>query len=116
MERKVRILQPKEDLAKQEYKRIQAEYDDKKEFRMDPKGYFLVRVNKDTKTIEIALCKRVNQIEVVVEGKNPREIYQTAIKEGLVSRLDHAAYLGRELQKAFMCLNSGQEYVQDDDY
>jgi dihydropteroate synthase len=30
-----------------------------------------------------------------------------------LSRLDHALYLGRELQKAERCLNEGSDYVQD---
>ena len=30
-----------------------------------------------------------------------------------LSRLDHALYLGRELQKAELCLEQGLEYVQD---
>ena len=30
-----------------------------------------------------------------------------------LSRLDHALYLGRELQKAELCLIEGLEYVQD---
>ena len=30
-----------------------------------------------------------------------------------VSRLDHALYLGRELQKAEQCLRDGTIYVQD---
>ena len=30
-----------------------------------------------------------------------------------LSRLDHALYLGRELQKAELCLEQGIPYVQD---
>ncbi len=30
-----------------------------------------------------------------------------------LSRLDHALYLGRELQKAELCLEQGLDYVQD---
>jgi dihydropteroate synthase len=30
-----------------------------------------------------------------------------------ISRLDHALYLGRELQKAEQCLLEGRPYVQD---
>ena len=30
-----------------------------------------------------------------------------------LSRLDHALYLGRELQKAEQCLREGKTYVQD---
>lgn len=30
-----------------------------------------------------------------------------------ISCLDHALYLGRELQKAELCLESGSDYIQD---
>ena len=30
-----------------------------------------------------------------------------------LSRLDHTLYLGRELQKAEACLESGNDYIQD---
>ena len=33
--------------------------------------------------------------------------------EGCVTRLEHAAYLGRELQKAEAALRDGTPYVQD---
>jgi dihydropteroate synthase len=35
------------------------------------------------------------------------------VSSGLCSRLEHAAYIGRELQKAEHALASGGEYVQD---
>ncbi|MCF8135408.1 MAG: DUF4346 domain-containing protein, partial [Synechococcus lacustris] len=30
-----------------------------------------------------------------------------------ISKLDHALYLGRELQRAEACLENGNDYVQD---
>ena len=36
-------------------------------------------------------------------------------KEELVSRFDHAAYLGRELQKAEVALKNRLEYTQDEE-
>jgi len=35
------------------------------------------------------------------------------IDEGLISRLDHAAYLGRELARAEQSLKGAAPYVQD---
>ncbi|MBI1969685.1 ferredoxin, partial [Candidatus Woesearchaeota archaeon] len=80
-------------------KRIQASYDDRKEFTIDPNGYFLIRTNPKRKEIEVAFCKKPNQISLVVVGKKPLEIYQTVLKQNIISRTDHAAYLGREVQK-----------------
>ena len=37
----------------------------------------------------------------------------TAIERVLLTRLDHAAYLGRELARAEHALSSGEAYVQD---
>ena len=49
-------------------------------------------------------------------GRSAKEIgIQLTEGEGPhpLSRLDHALYLGRELQKAEHCLRSGVDYVQD---
>ena len=92
-----------------------AEYDDMKEFVMDPVGYFLIRFDAEKKCIEVALCRELNKVAVIVTGKKPLEIYQTLIKKNLLSRQDHAAYLGRELQKAYIALQQGIPYVQDDE-
>ena len=49
-------------------------------------------------------------------GKTPIEIYQTIInREKLKLRDDHYAYLGRELQKAYISLQNNLKYVQDDE-
>lgn len=94
---------------------IKAKYDDRKEFVLDPKGYFLIRADKKTKDIEVGFCGENNVISKKITGKMPIEIYQTVIKLGLISRYDHAAYLGRELQKAYIALQQGLEYIQDDE-
>ncbi len=102
----------KEDKVKE----VIAKYDDEKEFVIDDKGYFLIRLDRKNKNIEAAFCNEKNNIILKVYGKNPIEIYQTIInKEKLPMRKDHAAYLGRELQKAYTALKYDIEYVQDDE-
>lgn len=105
------------NIAKKEtYRELQAHYDDAKEFVLDPHGYFLIRINQEKKEIEVAFCSMKNTIELKVTGKTPIEIYQTILnKERLDIRKDHAAYLGRELEKAFLALHLGIPYVQDDE-
>ncbi len=49
----------------------------------------------------------------VIKGKTAEAVYAKALQLGLVSRLDHAAYLGLELAKAEISLRTGKEYVQD---
>jgi ferredoxin len=95
---------------------IKAVYDDEKEFVMDPKGYFLIRVNYETKEIEVAFCNSLNNVCLKVVGNKPIDIYHViAVKEKLDLKKEHYAYLGRELEKAFHCIQKNLEYVQDDE-
>ena len=106
----------KREVTEENTKEVKAEYDDSKEFVMDPKGYFLIKTNKESKEIEVAFCPKPNKISLKVIGTTPLEIYQTIInKENLSLRSDHYAYLGRELQKAYTALLLDIEYVQDDE-
>jgi thymidylate synthase len=49
----------------------------------------------------------------VFSGKNAVDIYKKILHENLISRLDHAAYLGKELARAEQALKSGQKYAQE---
>ena len=110
-----KVLVETEISVNRSVKTISAQYDDLKEFVMDPHGYFLIRINPEKKVIEVGLCQELNKVAVTVIGTKPLEIYQTIIKHHLISRFDHAAYLGRELQKAYIALQKGIPYVQDDE-
>jgi dihydropteroate synthase len=48
-------------------------------------------------------------------GDEATEVYQTIVREKMVGKLEHAAYLGRELEKAEIALRLGRSYVQDED-
>ena len=48
-------------------------------------------------------------------GKDAGTLYDKIIKEKLISRMDHAAYLGKELEKAYIALKNKLKYVQDED-
>ena len=50
---------------------------------------------------------------LIVKGKTAEQVYEQIVGSGLVSRLDHAAYLGSELAKAEIALRTGKEYIQD---
>ena len=94
---------------------IEAHYDDNKEFKLDPKGYFLIRVDRKSKKIEVGFCAKTNVVSITIKGNKPIDVYQTILKEKIIDGPDHAAYLGRELQKAYIALQLGIEYVQDDE-
>jgi tetrahydromethanopterin S-methyltransferase subunit A len=49
----------------------------------------------------------------VIEGRDARSIYLTLVRNGWVSQLDHAAYLGKELARAEWCARHGLAFVQD---
>jgi len=105
------------DVTEDGVKEVAAEYDDEKEFVIDKKGYFLIKLDRKSKNIEVALCNEKNKIVLKVIGKKPIDIYQTILnKEKLDIRKDHAAYLGRELQKAYTALKFNIDYVQDDEF
>jgi tetrahydromethanopterin S-methyltransferase subunit A len=52
---------------------------------------------------------------LLLEGRTAGALYQSAISRNLVSRLDHAAYLGRELARAEQNLGDGTQYIQERD-
>ena len=98
----------------EEAKVIEAKYDRIRDWRMDPAGYFLIKINRQDQTIEAGFCKSSNKVEKVIIGKTALEVFNTIIRENLVSSLQHAADLGAELQKAEIALNQKIKYIQDD--
>ena len=60
--------------------------------------------------------KRSNQPSTIFKGKSAKEL-GIKVSEGNgpfpISRLDHAIYIGRELQRAEQCLRAGKQYIQD---
>ena len=53
-----------------------------------------------------------NKPTQIFRGNNAESIYKQILAEKLVSRLDHAAYLGKELQLAEWALTIGTDYNQ----
>ena len=111
----------------------------KRQIDLDPAGYFLIKVEPlkhelilehylnnidqkgraiDPESGELIGCKtkRPNQPSNIFRGKSAKEV-GIQISEGHgpfpISRLDHAIYIGRELQKAEQCLRTGERYIQD---
>ncbi len=83
-------------------------------FSADGKGWFKIAVDRGLGEIAaIHYPLGEEEPDVVVKGRDSRAIYQTIIREGLVSKLDHAAYLGKELEKAQIALVLGRSYTQD---
>lgn len=81
--------------------------------QLDPIGYFVVYVDRRSSKVRAEHFENNGLLNGVVEGTEAAAIYMTLIQNGWVSRLDHAAYLGKELARAQDCLGSGKTYVQD---
>lgn len=81
------------------------------EGRPDKAGDFNIRLDRDSIVVEHMNQKDVVQREIV--GKTARDICLTLIRNGWVSKLDHAAYLGRELARAEAALRRGEKFVSD---
>jgi len=107
------IEQPREEIEANTIS-VQRAYRESK-FEPDNKGWFKVQINRDTKEIE-ALYYHYgdDRLKAVVSGREATEIYQTIIREKMIEKMDHAAYLGRELAKAEIAIKLDRSYVQDE--
>ena len=105
---------------------------------LDPNGYFIIKIDfekkqiilehylntidqegyaLDPKTNEPIKCdtKQIKSCNETFIGISAKEIgiAITEKRNDLISRFDHALYLGRELQKAEECLYKKLPYIQD---
>ena len=103
-------------------KRITASYDKIKDWVMDPKGYFLIDVDRDKNLLRVGYCKitkrgnfSTNDMVAEINGKTAIEILNTLINEEFLSSLQHAGDMGIELCKAELALKYNLKYTQDKD-
>ena len=108
------------DINKKIKKKIVAKYDRIKDWKMDPKGYFLIAIDREDSFIRVGYCKftklgnnPVNDMVAEIKRKNALEIVNTLIREKFISTLQHAADMGIELHKAEMAIKLNLKYVQD---
>lgn len=80
---------------------------------LDPSGFFITYPRKDEGKIYLEHYRADGTLNEIIYGEDPAMIASTAIERGLVSRLDHAAYLGREIEKAYLSMIYGFQYIQD---
>jgi tetrahydromethanopterin S-methyltransferase subunit A len=79
----------------------------------DPAGYFVIDVFLDRIGIRLEHHTPDHRMTTGLIGSSARDLYLAVIRRGLVSRLDHAAYLGFELGRAERALMRKTRYVQD---
>ena len=82
-------------------------------YRPDPVGYVVVFADHAAGRLILEHYDVEHRRTAVVTGIDPGALARTAAERGLVGTLDHACYLGRELQRAAYALACGTPYVQD---
>lgn len=78
------------------------------EWKLDPAGSFNIFID-DGKIY-------AKNGDVTVVGEDAQSIIDTLADMGLVSMLDHAGYLGKELKKAELAIRFRRSYLQDDKF
>eukprot|EP01024_Parvocaulis_polyphysoides_P059093 TRINITY_DN6379_c1_g1_i1.p1 TRINITY_DN6379_c1_g1~~TRINITY_DN6379_c1_g1_i1.p1 ORF type:complete len:180 (-),score=8.52 TRINITY_DN6379_c1_g1_i1:304-774(-) len=108
-----------------------------REIKLDPEGYFIIKVDDSEKTIiaelysnsindkgqacdsdtgEVIGCKKggVRYPRTTYKGVSAKDLCVKILEQSDLNLMqDHAAYLGREFQKAEIALLYNLEYVQD---
>ena len=80
---------------------------------LDPAGYVVIVLDRKRRLLVVEHYENQGVLRTVVEGEDPVMMMATLLQQGLVTRLDHAAYLGRELTLARHALDEGSPYIQD---
>ncbi len=104
-------------MAEKEVEIIEAK--EKKSVEFDERGFFVINVKDEILVEHYLNVQKEGKLEVetgelnkVIKGTSAKAVCDTLIREGMISRLDHAAHLGRELQKAELALKHGLDYEQ----
>ena len=99
---------------------IFAKYDKIKDWVMDPKGYFLIAIDKKKKLINTGYCQLSktnkstdNEMIAIISGKSAIDVLNTLIRKKFISTLQHAGDMGIELCKAELALKNNLKYIQD---
>jgi tetrahydromethanopterin S-methyltransferase subunit A len=82
--------------------------------KLDPAGYFVIIVMREKEyPLLVEHYSNDGRLMNIIEGMDSASICATLVESNLISQLDHAAYLGRELAKAEISLVSDFTYRQD---
>ena len=78
---------------------------------MDPRGYFIIDLDKEEKKISVTLMNDRNEPIKHFKEDNTHKLRDLC--QPYISEVSHALYLGGELEKAKICLDTGKNYVQN---
>ncbi len=79
---------------------------------LDPAGFLVIYPDR-ARGLILEHYRKEGVLDLVIQGATASAVAATAIERGVLSRLDHAVYLGRELARAEESLRAGAPYVQD---
>ena len=125
-------------LSPEERMRLDAQLS-QRTIQLDPNGYVLIKLDREKgelivewfsngineqglatnpETGEVLACKGSAPREPIkiFKGRSAKELgvaLTETNEQPFISKLDHALYIGRELQRAEACLENGKDYVQD---
>ncbi|NVM03720.1 MAG: dihydropteroate synthase-like protein [Candidatus Helarchaeota archaeon] len=83
------------------------------EFFPDTKGFFRIWINHDKAKIFVAHYRNEGLINIAFSGTSAENLGKEILTKKLITSDSHALYLGRELEKAEICLYLGKSYMQD---
>jgi|TARA_Y100000310_G_scaffold144893_3_gene144218 hypothetical protein len=89
-----------------------------KDYRPD-KCYVLIRLYPSSQEIGVGICTNEHVLLKEFRGKRAQDLYHAIFeyakehKLDWFTRLDHAAYLGKELKKAEFALALDEKYTQE---
>lgn len=81
--------------------------------RLDKKGYFVIIPDKSEHKIFVEYYANTGKLLETIVGDDASSIYYTIIEKDFISKLDHCAYLGKELTKAEYFIKYDIPYRQD---
>lgn len=81
--------------------------------KLDKAGFFIIHPKPEANWLMVEHYHNSGTATCVVEGSDPAKICAEIIERGLISQLDHAAYLGRELERAKLSMQLDFTFRQD---
>ena len=83
------------------------------DLKLDRAGFFIIHPKPEANWIMVEHYRNTGEPTCVIEGTDPAKLCAEIIERGLISQLDHATYLGRELERAKLSMQLGFAFVQD---
>jgi tetrahydromethanopterin S-methyltransferase subunit A len=100
---------------------IEAQRD--KAMKYDPAGFFVIYLDEERDEIVAEHYLNISKdrdspstgkLNQIITGTSAEAICHTISRMGLITRPEHSAYVGRELQKADIAISEGIKYAQDE--